>query len=83
MSIENKLLRYKKDLEETQSKIDQEKGALKSVFDSLREVLITVELDEKLLIKEAQKKIGKLKTDNDDLEDELEALMEEIEGDLE
>jgi len=83
MSIERKLNRYKTELEETQSKIDQEKGALSTTFDSLKELLQTKKTDEKILIQEAEKKIKALETENENLDDELENLMEEIEEDLE
>ena len=85
MSIENKLIRYQKDLEETQSKIDQEKGALSSDLSSLQELLQIgkgKKTTEKKLIDLAEKKINALKAQKDVLETELENLMEEIEEDL-
>jgi len=85
MNIEQKLLKYKRELEETQSKIDQEKGALNSIYESLSNELNLEESEQsqKYIEKMASAEITKLNKLKTKLSTKLDSLINEIEEELE
>lgn len=85
MGIEQTLLRYKKELEDIQSKMDQEKGALNHIYESLNEEL-ELEPEEhthKEIEEYANDEITKLQKRSNKLSKQLDTLVEEIEQQLE
>ena len=83
MSTEQKLLRYKKEMKETQSLLDQEKGSLSSTYNSLCETLdLKKGTDEKKIEIKAKTTISMLTKKDTTLSEELEDLLEEIEEEL-
>jgi len=77
-----KLLRYKKEMNTLQSELDQEKGSLTTVLNSLKETLDLKKGNQKEIEKKAQLTIKKLKNEVDELIDVFDELMEEIEEEL-
>ena len=83
MSVEDKLLRYKREMKETQSSLDQEKGSLTTIYSSLCDTLdIKKDTPNKSIEKKAQSKIKGINTKIEELTTEFEELMEEIEEEL-
>ncbi len=83
MSKEEKLLRYKKEMKETQSLLDQEKGSLTTIYDSLcKELDIKKTTNQKKIETRAKTTIDILNKKHNTMSEELEELIEEIEEEL-
>lgn len=84
MSVEEKLLRWKKDLENLKSQIDREEGSLDATYQSLCEFLeLPKNSSKEKIIKTAKKKKKELEIRHTELSEELDELVEEIEEDFE
>lgn len=78
MSVESKLLNYKKEMKEIENDIQRSKGSLDNLYESLKTDLDIKGKPDKL-IKETEKMIKKIDKQSKDNEEKLETLMEEIE----
>lgn len=82
MSIEEKLLRWKKDLDNTKTDINKKEGEKEALLKTLAKEL-KVKGNESTIIKKAESEIKRLGKEYAELESELGELVEEIGDELE
>ncbi len=81
--IANKLLELKKQIENTQNEIERNEGRLGGLYDELRTNLdLSQKTNRKKLVSEGNKKAKDLKNQINKKEEELEALMQEIQDEM-
>jgi len=76
----DKLFKLKKQIERTENEIQRNEGKLLSHFDALKDELgLPEDTKQSVVLKKADKELIKLKEDQENTQERLDALLEEIE----